>query len=41
MNKFGLKGMSQTWILELQVSGARVNWVDPAWIVFPYSAKDS
>jgi NAD(P)-dependent dehydrogenase (short-subunit alcohol dehydrogenase family) len=41
MNKFGLEGMAQTWASELEVSGARVNWVDPAWIAFPYSAKDS
>ena len=41
ISKFGLEGMSQTWASELQVSGVRVNWVDPAWTAFLYSALDS
>jgi NAD(P)-dependent dehydrogenase (short-subunit alcohol dehydrogenase family) len=41
MNKFSLEGMSQTWASELQESGVRANWVDPAWIAFLCSAQDS
>ena len=26
---FGIEGMSQTWVAELEDSGVRVNWVDP------------
>ena len=29
ISKFGLEGMSQTWALELEETGVRVNWVDP------------
>jgi NAD(P)-dependent dehydrogenase (short-subunit alcohol dehydrogenase family) len=30
ISKFGIEGMSQTWAAELQGSGVRVNYVDPA-----------